>query len=382
MGLRQGEVATRVTRTAHYWLLFLLLAFACLALPTGAAGKATVTLVPSVSLSPDVQGTLGANGWYVSTVLVSWTFDPNPPVSVNGCFIGAITAEGHTRIDCKASWGPTGNAEVVLDLYIDKTPPTVHAVPSRPPNASGWYTKPVSFTFEGTDAISGIATCSSTAYSGPDKDNASVSGTCTDKAGNVGHAVYRFSYDATPPTVRSLTAEHGDRSVLLKWKTSGGTGISQVTRSGGSIPTKDLYRGTGTEVSDKGLRVGAKYKYTVTESDEAGNKGEATIVVTGTGRLTSPVPGERVAGRPHLTWLPAKGASYYNVSVYRGGRILSAWPKRTSLRLPVDWSYLGRHHHLHGGSYRWYVWPGFGKRTQVRYGRLLGSGSFVYAPKG
>ncbi len=372
---------TRVTRTAHHRLLFLLVAFACLALPTGAAGETPVPLAQSVSLAPDVQGTLGANGWYISNVLVSWTFVPNPPFSVNGCFIGAVTAEGHTGIDCKASWGPTGNAEVVLDLYIDKTPPTVDAVPSPPPNANGWYTKPVSFTFQGIDATSGVAACSSTTYSGPDNGNASVSGTCTDTAGNVGDAVYRFSYDSTPPTVRSLTAEHGNRSVLLKWKASGGTGISQVTRSGGSSPTKDLYRGAGTEVSDKGLRVGARYKYTVTEFDEAGNKGEATLAVTGTGRLTSPVPGERVAGRPHLTWLPVKGASYYNVLVYRGGRILSAWPKRTSLTLPVNWSYLGHRHRLHDGSYRWYVWPGFGKLAQARYGRLLGSGSFVYASR-
>jgi hypothetical protein len=372
----------RVTRTATRWLPLLLVAFACLMLPTGVGAETAGAIRPSagVSLVPDVQGTKGSNGWYVSNVFVNWTFVPSTPSSVIGCFIGEITAEGHTHIDCKASWSGLGSAEVILDIYIDKTPPTVHAVPSRPPNAYGWYTKPVSIAFAGTDAISGIAACSSTTYSGPDTRTASVAGTCTDKAGNVGRAVYRFSYDSTPPTVTSVTAEHGNRSVLLRWKTSSDTRVSEVTRSGGSSPHEVVYRGTRNEVRDKGLRVAAKYRYTITATNEAGNTGNATLAVTATGPLTGPVPGQRVTtSRPRLSWLPVKGASYYNVQLYRGGRILSAWPKRTSLALPASWAYQGQRHRLHSGSYRWYVWPGFGKPAQAHYGHLLGSSSFVYA---
>jgi hypothetical protein len=367
----------RVTN-ANHWLLPVLVAFACLTVPTG-AGASPPRLLPSISVTPVVQGTLGSNGWYRSNVLLSWTFVPNPPTSVQGCFVGAITAEGRTHVDCKVSWGASGNAEVVLDIFIDKTAPAVHAVPSRPPQANGWYTKPVSFTFDGTDATSGIAACSSITYSGPDSKSASVTGTCTDKAGNVGHAVSRFSYDSTPPTVKSLTAEPGDRSVMLTWTASGYTGVVQVTRTGGSSPRKVVYQGTGSAVRDAGLHVGRKYKYTVNATDEAGNVGAAALAVTATGQLTAPVPGQRVRSRPHLTWLPVKGASYYNVQLYRGGRILSRWPKRTSFTLPVSWSYLGRHHRLNSGSYRWYVWPGFGNPAQARYGRLLGSSSFVYS---
>jgi hypothetical protein len=29
--------------------------------------------------------------------------------------------------------------------------------------------------------------------------------------------------------------------------------------------------------------------------------------------------------------------------------------------------------------YRWYVWPGFGRISAARYGRLLGSSTFVVA---
>jgi len=363
----------RVPGTANRWLLFLLVAFACLGLPAAAGGGTFVPNTPSVSLAPLIQGTVGSNGWYVSNVVLGWAFNPNPPDTVHGCFIGAITAEGVTHVDCKATWGQS-SAEVVLDIPIDKTAPAVHAVPSRGPDANGWYNKPVSFTFAGTDSTSGIASCSSLTYSGPDNSKASAHGTCTDKAGNIGRAVYSFSYDSTPPTVGSVTAEHGNRSVLLRWTTSADTKVSQVTRSG-----KVVYRGAGGEIRDTGLRVGAKYEYTVAATDEAGNTGKATLAVTATGPLTSPVPGQRVTSRPHLAWLPVKGATYYNVSLYRGGRILSLWPTRTHLTLPLSWTYQGHRHRLRSGSYRWYVWPGFGKKSQARYGKRLGSGSFVFA---
>jgi hypothetical protein len=355
---------SRVTRATHRWLLFVA-AFACLAVPA-AAGGAT-----GVSLTPVVQGTQGTNGWYLSNVLLGWQFDPNPPETQHGCLIGAITAQGVTHIDCKATWVGGSSAEVVLNISIDKTAPAVHLVPSRPPDDNGWYNKPVSFTAKGTDATSGIASCSSPTYSGPDNAKASVAGSCTDKAGNVGHAVYRFAFDSTPPTIGSLSAVHGNRSVVLTWQPSADT-IFQVARGG-----KVVYQGTGTEARDTGLRVGAKYTYTVTATDQAGNTSHATLPVTATGPLTSPVPGQTVSSRPHLTWLPVKGATYYNVQLYRGGRILSRWPKRTSITLPASWSYQGHHHRLRGGSYRWYVWPGFGKKSQAHYGRLLGSSTFA-----
>lgn len=366
----------KVTRTANLWLLLVATAFACLAIPAAAGGATSLPSTQCCSLTPVIQGTLGSNGWYVSNVLVSWTFVTNPPVSVQGCFVGAITAQGHTHIDCKASWGALGNAERILDIYIDKTAPSVHVAASRGPDFNGWYNKPVSFTFTGTDATSGIASCTSLTYSGPDNAKALASGTCTDKAGNVGHASYRFAYDSTPPTIASLSAQHGNRSVVLSWKASAGTRSLQVTRSSSGVHTV-VYRGAGAEVRDTGLRVGAKYTYTVSAVDEAGNTSNASVGITATGPLTSPVPGQTVSSRPHLTWLPVKGATYYNVQLYRGGRILSRWPKRTSITLPASWSYQGHHHRLRGGSYHWYVWPGFGKKSHAHYGRLLGSSTFA-----
>ncbi len=73
-----------------------------------------------------------------------------------------------------------------------------------------------------------------------------------------------------------------------------------------------------------------------------------------------------------------KGASYYNVQLIRGGRILSAWPKQAHFKLPRRWVYQGHHYRLRPGVYHWYVWPGFGRLARAHYGRMIGSSAFVY----
>jgi hypothetical protein len=81
---------------------------------------------------------------------------------------------------------------------------------------------------------------------------------------------------------------------------------------------------------------------------------------------------------PKLTWAKVAGASYYNVQLFQAGaKILSVWPVTTSFRLPHSWTFHGKKHKLAGGSYRWYVWPGYGPRKASKYGKLLGGSVFV-----
>jgi hypothetical protein len=341
-----------------------------LALPSAAGSQTTVTA------DRHVDGTPGANGWYVSNVHVYWTVDP-PPDNATGCDARTLVTDGVTHFDCTATWGQTTFHDV-FDVRIDKTPPTASGHPARPPDANGWYNHPVAVSFAGSDATSGLAECSSATYSGPDNGGASVAGACTDNAGNVGRATYGLAYDATPPTLAKVTAKHGDRSVLLGWTASPDTQLVQVTRSLASRPSKLIYRGTARAFRDKRLRPGTKYHYTVTGFDAAANSAAKALTVTATGRLTNPAPGEHVSSPPHLTWLPVKRASYYNVQLFRGKLIFSAWPKRASLKLPRSWVYQGHRYRLRSGVYRWYVWPGFGRLSRAKYGRLVGHSSFAY----
>ena len=73
-----------------------------------------------------------------------------------------------------------------FSLQYDSTAPGVAAAASRAPDANGWYNRSLSVSFSQSPGdLSGVGTCSpAAAYNGPDSATASVSGTCTDRAGN------------------------------------------------------------------------------------------------------------------------------------------------------------------------------------------------------
>ena len=101
-----------------------------------------------------------------------------------------------------------------------------------------------------------------------------------------------------------------------------------------------------------------------------------------TSALLAPRAGARVTSPPLLVWRRASRASYYNVQLYRGRvKVLSSWPARTRLQLRARWTYLGRQRQLAPGAYRWYVWPGYGRPSARRYGRLLGQSTFTVTPQ-
>jgi hypothetical protein len=138
-----------------------------------------------------------------------------------------------------------------------------------------------------------------------------------------------------------------------------------------------VYSGSSTSFTDRRLKNGVRYRYELTAFDAAGNAATSGLAARPTGPLVSPRAGAIVSAPPRLAWLRDERATYYNVQLWREGRIFSAWPKGTSLRLRRTWTYGGRQYRLERGRYRWYVWPGYGPRGQKKFGRLLGSSSFV-----
>lgn len=334
-----------------------------------------------------IDGIEGANNWYRGSsggnyVVVHWTVTGSI-TSTTGCEY-AIQIPGPnkgTTRTCSAT-GPGGQTIITTRVIkIDATAPAVHAAADRAPDSNGWFNHAVRVAFGGSDATSGVASCSTSTYAGPDNAKAIVPGTCTDRAGNVGRASFPLAYDATPPQLKKLRLKNAKRAVVLRWQTSSDTQRVEVARAPGERrgSTALVYNGSAKAFRDKGLQVGVKYRYTISAFDAAANKVSRTIGITATGALLAPVPGARVTGHPRLVWTPARGASYYNVQLVRGGRIFSAWPTRTSMRLPRSWTYHGHRYHLHAGVYRWYVWPGFGKLAASRYGQLVGRSSFLFA---
>jgi hypothetical protein len=143
-----------------------------------------------------------------------------------------------------------------------------------------------------------------------------------------------------------------------------------------------VYSGPAHRFEDTGLRNRVRYAYTVTATDAAGNVTTLTADARTGSRLRGPKPGARMVGAPVLRWRAVDRARYYNVQLFRGTRkVLSAWPAGPRLRLHRRWHYGGSTRRLAPGVYRWFVWPGYGRRAARHYGSLLGSRRFVVLPR-
>lgn len=321
-----------------------------------------------------------ANGWYNHPLTVSFggTDSASGLDSCTGSenYDGPDSALAVVSGFCLDKAGNVGLAS--LSVYFDATPPQVTgAAPTRPPDAGGWYNHPLVVGFRGSDATSQIAACTQATYAGPDSAGASLTGSCRDRAGNASPAAsFTLRYDTTAPSL-TVRAKAADRAAGLSWVASRDTVLVEIRRARTTV-----YRGSGRTFNDTRLRNGVRYRYTVTAYDEARNAATRAVTVRPTGSLVAPAPGAPVTAPVRLSWVAVEKATHYNVQVWRQGKILSAWPKSTSMDVRRTWTYGGRRYRLTPGRYRWFVWPGYGPQASKRYGPLLGSSSFmVKAPR-
>jgi len=333
-------------------------------------------------ITPVYSPSFPSTGWYRGNVTLNWSIsDPESSWTSSGCDAKTYSADTPgTKVTCSAS-SAGGDTSSSVWIRIDKTAPTVTVTPSRVADADGWYNHALTVGFSATDLTSGVVACSpAVQYTGPDNASATVSGSCSDTAGNTAAAALSFKYDGTPPTLFALSKKLGNRSAQLAWRKSSDTAVIEVARAPGRAGAGEtvVYRGNETMFRDSGLIVGRTYEYRIAGIDMASNRAEQKLDIVATGALLTPAPGARVKAPPYLVWTAVKKATYYNVQLVRGGKkVLSAWPSRPGFRLRRTWSYNGRRYRLRPGMYRWYVWPGRGKITASRYGGLLGSSTFV-----
>jgi hypothetical protein len=321
------------------------------------------------------NGSLDCSGWFNSSVRLDWIVTDGSPVS--GCLDVTLTTDTTgTKRDCVASDG-TDTIERTVTIKLDQTAPVISdAVPDRPPDHAGWYTRPVTFSASGSDATSGLHSCDKVTYGGPDNGAASIVATCRDVVGHVATRAFPLRYDATPPDPSGATAEAGDRLVRIRWPAAATANVTRTPGVDGEASTALAPAADG--MTDVRVTNGVTYRYVLTLADEAGNAASKELVVTPGPQLLTPVKRAALAAPPVLRWTSVRGARYYNVQLFRGGRkILSAWPRRPELRLKERWRFRGRRYRLIDGKYRWYVWPGKGPISARRYGPRIGARSFV-----
>ncbi|MFL5959861.1 MAG: hypothetical protein ACJ75G_06320 [Gaiellaceae bacterium] len=354
------------------------LAFFLVFATTAAASPPTITY--------SIDGTPGTNGWYRGSshgenVVLHWSVSLD--ATSTDC-LAAVTVPGPTAGTTQTCWAENADGlttAVTSTIKIDATPPTgLTARFSRKPDAHGWYNHPVTIEWSATDALSGIAGCSAVKYRGPDGGTATATGGCTDVAGNSAAQAIQLAYDATPPALGKVAERSTSVGNVVRWSSSSPSDRIVVRRAirGGKAQTT-VFAGHAAWFTDKKVGPGVQYRYSVRAVDEAGNSSRV-VSVAGLPKVltlqkTPYVP--RAAPNPILRWGPVRGASYYNVQLFRGShRIFAAWPTRHQADLPTTWKWSGHRFRLTAGRYTWYVWAGLGPRALAHY-RPVGSASFV-----
>jgi len=347
---------------------------------------ATPAAASTPTISYSIDGIAGSNGWYRGSshgdnVVVHWSVSLN--ATATNC-LAAVTVPGPSTGKTLSCWAENADGRVTAVtrvIKIDATPPTgVTAHLSRAADYHGWYNRPVTIRWSGTDATSGIAYCASGTYRGPDNGAAAVNGGCFDRAGNSAGLQAHLAYDATPPRLSKVREQSTADADSLTW-TSSSPGDRIVVRRAvrGRKKHSTVFNGSAGGFTDRNVNPGTQYVYSVQSFDEAGNASKV-VPVTGplkilTLRKTHYVP--IAAPGPILRWPRIGGADYYNVQLVRGSkRIYAAWPTMHQVGLAPAWKWSGHRFRLSPGRYRWYVWAGFGPRRLAQY-RIVGTARFV-----
>src|SRR5581483_10180472 len=174
-------------------------------------------------------------GWYSHPVTVAFA-GTDPTSGIAGCtsatYSGPDSGSASVAGSCRDNAGNVGTTTTTI--RYDATPPAVTATPSRKADANGWYSHAVGVSFAGTDAGSGIGSCTAPlSYSGPDTAQATVTGGCVDAAGNRGTASVTFRYDTTAPKLANVAVAVASRSATLTWREPADTASVTITRRPG-----------------------------------------------------------------------------------------------------------------------------------------------------
>jgi hypothetical protein len=233
------------------------------------------------------------NGWYNAPVTVSFS-GSDPTSGIASCqqvsYSGPDSASAGASGTCRDNAGNV-SSPFSYALKYDSTPPSVSPSAARAPDANGWYNHAVTVAFSGSDGISGVDSCTSASYGGPDASGASLSGSCSDKAGNSGSATFSLQYDGTQPTVTTVLERPPDsngwynHAVAAKITGADATsGLDTCAEASYSGPDTDAASLTGTCRDQAGnsasSSVSFKYDATapkVTDLTVSAGNGTATL---------------------------------------------------------------------------------------------------------
>jgi hypothetical protein len=223
---------------------------------------------PSAALSVK-SGTLGANDWYISDVIVSTNGEDsvsNPVTCDSDQTFGetkAVTVNGVCTNDAGLSTKATP-----MDLKIDETVPSITGSRTPVANEDGWNKEDVTVKFDCSDKTSDVDSLTPDETIKTEGKDQSRTGSCTDLAGNSNRAtVSDINIDKTAPTIEgSRTPEantYGWNNVDVTAKFTCDDALSGV---------KDCTEDTVVSTE------GENQKVTGTVTDKAGNSATYDVI--------------------------------------------------------------------------------------------------------
>jgi len=137
--------------------------------------------VATASISPPPN----AAGWSNSDVTVSFTCsDTTSGVALCPAPITVRTEGANQVVSAIATDLADNTTTASVIVNVDKTPPIVAGTIDPPPDAAGWNSSSVTVTFTCSDALSGVASCSSPVAVTTEGANQVITGRAVDAAGN------------------------------------------------------------------------------------------------------------------------------------------------------------------------------------------------------
>ncbi len=163
--------------------------------------------------------------------------------------------------------GNSANATATVNL--DRTAPGISGSVSPSPNSNGWINSNATVTFNCSDALSGVATCSQPQSVTTEGPNQVITGTATDVAGNTATTTVTLNIEKTPPLIQAIVSPTpnsqgwNNTPVTVTFQCNGGI-------SGGlQCPSAQTVSGEGAAQMVSG-----------TATDNAGNSATATATIS------------------------------------------------------------------------------------------------------
>lgn len=229
------------------------------------------------AITPDVQGTVGDNGWYVGDVSVAWdvtdALSGMADGSTTGCGNASLATDTtHAEYTCAAKDAAGNPSSVTQSVKRDATKPVITKTVVGALLDEGWNTGDPSVDWTVTDPTSGLSDATDCNDATLTSDSPATTFSChaVDNAGNKADDSVAFKRDATKPVI---TADVQGTKGAHGWYRSDVTVHWTVTDAGSGIATQDGCADQSVTADTTGVT------FTCTAADVAGNHDAQSVTI-------------------------------------------------------------------------------------------------------